>query len=122
MLLRKKSILSLGLIAFIMLAMTFGCGVSKQIKENPAKGAYYVALASYNDALESYLGQKDGLASETRKEIEPVFEEAGKALDAWGAVHDLENSDAYEKQAAYNKVKSELFRLLFEYGILQLRE
>ena len=121
MLLKRRSVFLWGLIAFVVPA-TFGCGVSKQIKENPAKGAYYVALASYNDALESYLGQKDALAAETRKEIEPVFEEAGRALDAWGAVHDLENSDAYEKQAAYNKVKAELFRLLFEYGILQLRE
>lgn len=106
-------------LAFLLLA---GCSAGKIMKEEPVKGSYYVAIATFNDALESYVAQRPMLSNDIKAEIEPIFYEAGQAIKVWGTAVKLDDeADAYEKELAYNKIKAELFRLLFRYEILKIK-
>ena len=108
-------------IVALCLVVLAGCGVSQQIKDNPVKGSFYVSLATFNDALESYLNTRPMLTSREVADIEPVFHEASIALDLWGAAVKAGDADAYEQELAYKKIKAELFRMLFRYGVLEIK-
>ncbi len=111
---KVKVLWVLFLLAFI------GCSAAQVIEQHPVKGSHYVARVTFNDALENYLIQRSTLTDEERMDIEIFFYEGSTALDLWGEAVDLKDATVADKQAAYNRIKMEIFRLLFRYGIFEL--
>lgn len=107
----------------LMLMGTFmtGCAAFQISKDNPVKGPYYVARATFNDALESYITQRPGLSEDTKLKIEPLFFEGSTALDMWGLALQSKDMNVYEKELAYKTIKTELFKALFKYGVLEVK-
>jgi len=110
-------------IFFLAWLLLSGCAGLHQVKQHPVKGSYYVARATFNDALESYLAQRPAVTEEERQEIEPVFFEGKRALDLWGtAIKAGDSDDITEKARAYDLIKTELFRALIRYGVIDISE
>lgn len=107
-------------IFLLFVFLLFGCGVSRQIKEDPVRGSYYVALATFNDAVESYFAHRDDLSITVQSEIEPIIYEASAALDLWGGAVRVGDAEVHEKEAFYYKLKTELFSRLFQYKIIRV--
>jgi len=104
----------------VVIGLLTGCAAHQIVKQYPVKGSYYVSRTTFNDALESYLDSRYTLSEEDRLKIEPIFHEGKTALDLWGGAIKADDGTIVDKQDAYYKIKDELFRLLFQYGILTL--
>lgn len=108
----------------LMAILVLGLLACASIPRTP-KQAYLAARTTFNDALESYITQKAMAHPETQieweAEIEPIFGDAQEALNIWGLAIAWEGSDVMDKQAAYDEIRLELFRLLFKFGILEIK-
>ena len=118
---KHTRVLHLVVVAVAAMCLLIGCGLQQKLQDEPVKGSYYIALTAFNDAVESYLAQRPILSQNVQQDVEPLIYEADKALEVWGVAVHLEDGSSVEKELAYNKVKTELFRLLFKYEILKLQ-
>lgn len=88
------------------------------------KQTYLAARTVFNDTLEGYITQKVMASPQTQikweTEIEPIFRDAQFALNIWGVAVHTPGVSVVEKQAVYDKIRLTLFRLLFDFGILEV--
>ena len=88
------------------------------------KGKYALALEEFTAIVTSYNVQYAAQTPETKANwkanIDPIFQKASLALDAWGAV--IGTGAEVDKQAAYTQAFSQLKTLLITLKIIEIKE
>jgi len=107
------------IIILLCITLLMGCA-TMQRHDDPVKGAFYEALAGYNDALESYINIYDTVPEETTVEINALFDRGGKILNTWQTAIVAGYGDPADAQAAYLNLKNDLFKALISIGLLEV--
>jgi len=72
-----------------------------------AKAVYLDARTWYNEAQQSFIDGQASLAIEQRRRFNALLDDAGRALDLWGATLALGRDDTFEREA-FRKGKNQL--------------
>lgn len=71
----------------------------------------------YKQYLDVYDRQPENIKAEWKKDIDPYWQEASTAIDAYMAISDPASTEAQKKIAIYNAAKNHAIKLLLKYGI-----
>jgi len=72
-----------------------------------ARAVYLDARTWYNEAQQSFLDSQASLAIEQRRRFNALLDDAGRALDLWGATLALGRDDTFDREA-FRKAKNQL--------------
>lgn len=109
-----KKAFNYGALICIILVFVVGCSGMQLGADNP-KQVYLKARMTFNGLLSDYISNKKAAPPDVRarwtKKVDPLFEKAGKALDAWGKAA-MAEAPAYNQQQAYLELKNQLLNML----------
>lgn len=71
----------------------------------------------YKQYLDEYDRQTPEVKAEWKKDIDPYWKEASKAMDAYLAFTDPSSTDAQKQVTLYNAAKNQALKLLLKYGV-----